>query len=361
VERKMDLIIPVAGMSTRFPGVKPKWMLTHPDGCMMVTSAISGLSLEKFDRIVLVCLKEHIEKYDCQAGIEESFSLLGKEVADKLKIIKLQSRTKSQAETVATAIQELGDVRSFYIKDSDNYFETNVFVGTNFVSISDLNLFDNVEASNKSYVTKNELGNISNIVEKRIVSSEFCCGGYGFRAASEYLEAYHKVSHIDSLYVSHVIFQMLLDGVVFSTVDATSYKDWGTLKSWNAYKSRFATVFIDIDGVIFKNSSRFFHPRWGRSDPIQENVDVLSDLCKDPRIEVILTTSRDESFADDTESQLHSFGIHFDRIIYGLRHAKRILVNDYAESNPYPSSVAINLKRDSAHELSCKIKSIFGE
>jgi hypothetical protein len=301
----------------------------------MVTSAISGLSLEKFDRIVLVCLKEHIEKYDCQAGIEESFSLLGKEVADKLKIIKLQSRTKSQAETVATAIQELGDVRSFYIKDSDNY--------------------------NKSYVTKNELGNISNIVEKRIVSSEFCCGGYGFRAASEYLEAYHKVSHIDSLYVSHVIFQMLLDGVVFSTVDATSYKDWGTLKSWNAYKSRFATVFIDIDGVIFKNSSRFFHPRWGRSDPIQENVDVLSDLCKDPRVEVILTTSRDESFADDTESQLHSFGIHFDRIIYGLRHAKRILVNDYAESNPYPSSVAINLKRDSAHELRCKIKSIFGE
>jgi hypothetical protein len=31
----------------------------------------------------------------------------------------------------------------------------------------------------------------------------------------------------------------------------------------------------------------------------------------------------------------------------GVHHSKRILINDYATTNPYPTAVAINLKRDS--------------
>ena len=355
----MDLIIPAAGMSTRFPGLRPKWMLTHPDGNMMVTAAISGLELEKFDRIVLVCLKEHIESYRCEEGISGSFSMLGADVLKKLHLLKLEKRTNSQAETIAVALRKLGDVRSFYVKDSDNYFESPVERGSNFVSICDLNQLNNVEASNKSYVTRNDVGNITNIVEKRIVSSEFCCGGYAFRSAIEYLEAYDAVSHVNNLYVSHVIFQMLLSGVSFSAKASDKYEDWGTIESWNRYKSQFATLFVDIDGVIFKNSSRFFQPRWGHSSPINENASLISSLCKDPKTEVILTTSRDESFAEETERQLREAGIEFERIIYGLKHAKRILINDYANSNPYPSSIAVNIKRDSSDELSCKMNSIF--
>lgn len=35
------------------------------------------------------------------------------------------------------------------------------------------------------------------------------------------------------------------------------------------------------------------------------------------------------------------------QLIMEVHHAKRILINDYANSNPYPSAIAINLKRDS--------------
>ena len=45
------LIVPCAGKSTRFPNMKPKWMLTHPDGKLMIEKALEGMPLKKFDRI----------------------------------------------------------------------------------------------------------------------------------------------------------------------------------------------------------------------------------------------------------------------------------------------------------------------
>ena len=42
----MNIIIPIAGQSSRFPDMKPKWMLTHPQGDFMVIEAIKGLVLQ---------------------------------------------------------------------------------------------------------------------------------------------------------------------------------------------------------------------------------------------------------------------------------------------------------------------------
>ena len=52
-----NLIIPMAGKSSRFPNLKPKWMLTHPSGRFMVIEAILGLNLNDVDKIFFVFLK----------------------------------------------------------------------------------------------------------------------------------------------------------------------------------------------------------------------------------------------------------------------------------------------------------------
>jgi hypothetical protein len=44
---------------------------------------------------------------------------------------------------------------------------------------------------------------------------------------------------------------------------------------------------------------------------------------------------------------LDELGFSDCQVIMELNHAKRILVNDFAPSNPYPTSVAINLERGS--------------
>ena len=45
----MNLIVPIAGASSRFPDMKPKWMLTHPRGNMMVVEAVKGLEFEDLE------------------------------------------------------------------------------------------------------------------------------------------------------------------------------------------------------------------------------------------------------------------------------------------------------------------------
>jgi len=64
-------------------------------------------------------------------------------------------------------------------------------------------------------------------------------------------------------------------------------------------------------------------------------------------VQVILTTSRTSEFAEATETQLEQLGIKYHRIIYDLYHGRRIVVNDYAGTNAYPSCVALNLRRNS--------------
>ena len=46
-----NLLIPAAGKSSRFPNMRPKWMLTHPNGNMMFVESISGLDLSEFENI----------------------------------------------------------------------------------------------------------------------------------------------------------------------------------------------------------------------------------------------------------------------------------------------------------------------
>ena len=57
------LILPVAGRSSRFPGMRPKWLLTMPDGKTMLQKSVEKINLAAYDRIVVVCLKEHVDEY----------------------------------------------------------------------------------------------------------------------------------------------------------------------------------------------------------------------------------------------------------------------------------------------------------
>ena len=351
----MDLIIPAAGKSSRFPNMRPKWLLTHPDGSLMISAALKGIPLKKFERIVLIVLREHLEKYKCQDGIKKSFIELG--VEDKLNLVILDKPTSSQPETVAQGLRINKTAGSFYIKDTDNYFEVEV-KEENAVSTYNLNDLEEVSAANKSYVSKNDKGLITNIVEKEIISPEFCCGGYSFASAEDYLKVYDQLSSNKDLYVSHIIFQMMLNGEGFRTRPAKSYEDWGTKHAWDKYKSQFATLFLDIDGVLVENSGKYFSPQWGETAPIQKNVDLINRLYNTGKTEVILTTSRTEEFRDITVKQLQKIGLKYHRLICDLMHSKRIIVNDYARTNPYPSCSAINVQRNSDSELPEMLNSV---
>ncbi|MBF0405524.1 MAG: hypothetical protein HQL00_16370 [Nitrospirae bacterium] len=341
----MSLIIPAAGQSQRFPEMRPKWMLTHPNGNLMVTESIRGLDLTNVGRIYLVILKEHVDRYNCLSGLAEAFRDIG--VEDRLTTVVLDTPTNSQPETIARAIEHETIKGPIFIKDSDNTFNCKI-QQQNAVAVYDISKMPSVNAGNKSYIMLDDNKLVKNIVEKQVISSFFCTGGYSFLSADEYLRHFNKLKSYENLYVSHIIYDMLLENSVFEPLFVTDYADWGTLEDWNAYKATYSTIFVDLDGVLMKNSGQYFDPLWGTASGIKENIGVINKLYNTGRVNIIITTARKETYKAITIRQLQEAGICYHQIIFGIFHSKRVIINDYSRTNPFKSCDAINIKRDSA-------------
>ena len=334
-----NLIIPACGQSTRFPNLRPKWLLTHPMGTSMLQESISGLDLTDVGRIVAVVLKQHVDEYQFVDAISQSID------DDRFEFVVLDEATDSQPETIALGIEKAKIEGAICCKDSDNFFRSNARP-INFVGAIDLRRVGHINAGNKSYVLTDNKNNIVNIAEKDVISNMFCCGLYGFDSAEKYLKYYNSIKSRDNIYVSHVIHSMLLGGESFEFEEANDFIDWGTLEDWNKFRSGYKTLFVDIDGVVVGASSNYMKPFLGETEGLRENIDTLNKLYDTGKVSVVMTTARFEKYRELTENQLDREGLKYHNLIMGLPHAKRIVINDFAASNPYPSCEAINLVRN---------------
>ena len=146
---------------------------------------------------------------------------------------------------------------------------------------------------------------------------------------------------------------MLIEGDTFKAIHANAYIDWGTTQEYLSYTQKHVTVFCDVDGVLLKNGSWFGKSGWD-TDPILENISALKALQEKGLLFLVITTSRPISEKVKTLNKLKKIGLHPNESIFGLPHNRRILINDYSATNPYPSALSINLERDSV-----KLKSLF--
>lgn len=337
------LILPVAGRSSRFPGMRPKWLLTMPSGLLMVEQAVNGLNLKAFERIILICLQEHIDKYVDIKNLRKSLS---ENIRHDVEIIVLSEPTASPAETVVRGCDHAKVEGPIFIKDCDNNFDCE---GTDGNKICTLNLNETnlIDASNKSYIEKGARNEITNIVEKRVVSDTFCVGGYGFEAYTKFREHFTKIQEVSTseVYISDVIFRMMSTGEKFTEQKVCNYTDWGTLREYRHFCRQKMTIFCDLDGVLFMNGSKFGKNGWDYR-PIHKNISHLRDLSDQGCLFLIVTTSRPYAERQNIFENLKKLGVEPVEVICGLPHQKRILINDFSITNPYPSAIAVNLERD---------------
>ncbi len=250
------LIIPCAGKSSRFPNMKPKWMLTHPKGTLMVMEAISGLPLNKFDRILIPILKEHAVKFEERMVFEQAFA----KHKPKVEFVELEE-SRSQSDTILQTLIK-GKVKGAFVsKDADNFVQMTLPARADFVVGVDINKIDKdiSRLKAKSFVMVNEQNVIVDIIEKRIVSENICVGVYGFSDAQKFIDAYRTLSQNSKngeIYPSHIISYLIGTGKsVYSYVEAVGYEDWGTSQEWKVTQQRFATYFVDIDGILQTKAS----------------------------------------------------------------------------------------------------------
>lgn len=342
------LIIPAAGLSTRFGLDKPKFLLQSPHGRPMIAEALTGFSnLENsgITSIHVITQKSYLENLSLDALILE----IQKVTSLPIHFTLLDGPTQSMVHTLRQILINLESDEEFIVKDCDN------IVGLDFAKIKwhlnaicyvDLKNYPNIVAHNKSFLKINGSMILDDIIEKEIVSSFINVGCVKFGSASSFLSALSAYEGSGELFVSDIVRVLISRGEVFHAIKAETYEDWGTLSEWRSYCGRFATYFVDVDGVVSINTDPLkLIQNWQTFTPMEQNCSRLLQLQENGRI--VFTTSRHEDYRDSLQNQLKEIGFKDFDLLMGLPHARRVLINDFAPTNPYPSSVAINIPRNS--------------
>ena len=337
----MELLIPCAGKSSRFPTERPKYLLTMPDGKLMIQYT-TELLLPKFDRVLFAILRQHDEKFHSSTILKKLFP--------KCEILILEEVTKGQAETVTKMLEYFDVKSSFLVKDADAYFEisSSYESNKNYISLCNAKKLLNAKLYNKSFADISDQNYILR-TSLEIISNYFSCGGYFFSEPAAFVEnfkKYEKMQIDGEFFISNIIDVMIDEGHIFHPMECTNYEDLGTYEVWKEYRKTKSSYFFDLDGVVYENGSEFWKPKWGENKIFNEAKEKINDLYNSGN-QIILVTSRSEEFRDITVKQLKQDGLQYHKLIMGIFHGTRYLVNDYSKSNPFPTAKAINTKRDS--------------
>jgi hypothetical protein len=339
------LIIPCAA-PLRGSGkpTRPKWLLTTPQGRLLVTCATESVPGHRVGRIIVAFLRDVEESFGVTEALRRAFDR-------DVECLVLDEPTVGPAATVREVITRAGVTGPMYIKDPDSFFTLrDDLPGGSFLAVADICGMASVsEPGRKSYVRLNEQGLVAEIAEKTVISNLISVGLYGFADAGQFVTDYDRLLSMAPgtiLYVSHVIANGLLHGRIFQPAEVGNLVDIGTRADWHAFRATTPTVVLDIDGVIFRNQSLFFPPYWGNPvEPIADNIQHLLSL-QAGGAQLVFMTSRPEQFRTATKEALEALGLRVHALVMDCRHGTRYLVNDYAPTNPYPSAVAINTRRN---------------
>lgn len=233
---------------------------------------ISNLVVDRVSSIVVAVVKPLVElSCGTTAAFEELFRSLGEEKYRKLRFLYAEEMTQDAVETVTLAINTFNIRGPVFIKAADNSFVHSVDIG-NYVSVSGTlqdrvpikfseqgsfhpNLIDATEKNFVSFLYDNV---VSNIAHKSFVSSQFCCGGWAFLEAADFLSAAGSLRSLlqsarstsgrtsgsdggdaeSRLGIVDAVWLLMSQGHFFFGARVSAYDDWGTRAAWMASRGR---------------------------------------------------------------------------------------------------------------------------
>ncbi len=219
-----NLIVPVAADKPEYNNKLPYVFALGEDGIIICIKSILGLPLEQFDAVYFTILRKHDERFFVADSLQMQCKRLG---LANVTIVILDEPTHDQVETVYATIRQEKITGTIYIKDADSYFESEE-MSQNGVAIYPIEELEVLDPRDKSYVAVDDMYYITNIIEKSIVGHYISAGGYAFEDSNEFCEYYKRLRHYPHLYLSHIIYAMLLDKKTFRPSLVKNYKDWGT-------------------------------------------------------------------------------------------------------------------------------------
>lgn len=241
-----NLIIPAAANKIEFQKKIPYIFEEDPNGEILLFKSLNGIDLALFDNIYITILKVHNSNFNLKEKID--YYIKDNKNFERVKVVVLETETVSQPETIYKTILHEKISGSIMIKDPDSIFKCSIKPG-NFICTFPLDELKKVNPADKSYLSIDDNKLITNIVEKNIISRYFCVGGYLFDNTSDFIDAYNNIES-ENIYLSHIVFYLLLNNKVFRPNFVTEYSDFGTNDDWESYKSSYKTLFFDIEKLL---------------------------------------------------------------------------------------------------------------
>lgn len=232
VPAKHSLLVPVAADKPEYANGLPYVFGLDKDGVIICIKSIMGLDLSKFDNIYFAVLKKHDERFFIVDSLKLQFKRLGIKNA---KVVVLDKPTQDQVETIYKTIQQEQIEGSIFIKDSDSYFKTELN-DENGVAIFPIEELEILAPKDKSYVAVDDMYYLTNIIEKAVVGHYISAGGYVIKHVETFNYYYSRLRQYGKLYISHIIYAMLLNKQTFRPMIVEEYKDWGTKRDFYRYE-----------------------------------------------------------------------------------------------------------------------------
>lgn len=229
---KHSLIIPMLNTSEKYIDKVPiEFQYDNIIGEMNCIKSLLSIDLSQFTDIYFVILNKHdiqfniIEKL--QVSIRNNKEFNGKNI----NIYNVDNPTHSQCETVYNVIKKFNITGHIFIKDTDALYKCDEFITGNTVMIYSMENLSIVDPQHKSYIKLDDQKYIINIIEKRIISKYFSCGGYSFESAEDFINAYEHLLGFEDIknhmYISHIIYYlMLFNKIKFKPIEALYYEDF---------------------------------------------------------------------------------------------------------------------------------------
>ena len=90
------LLVPAAGRSSRYPDLRPKWVLTHPTGKLMIDMVLEAMDYRQFDRTIITVTKKLCEQHQVDVILRQIFG-------SSIDILVLENETSSAGETASSS------------------------------------------------------------------------------------------------------------------------------------------------------------------------------------------------------------------------------------------------------------------
>jgi NDP-sugar pyrophosphorylase family protein len=183
---KINIVLPIAGKGSRFSeaGYKLPKPLIPVHGIPMIEVIVNNIRPLCEHRFIFVALKEHLDHLNMKETLNR--------IAPGCIIVPVNEVTEGAACTVLLARDFINNDSQLMIANSDQWvnIDINEYLGVMNTQGAD-GLIMTMWANDPkwSYVGFNEEGQVSNVVEKKVISNEATVGIYNFLRGSDFVNA----------------------------------------------------------------------------------------------------------------------------------------------------------------------------